>query len=152
QGFVDRAGVSRVNKRPSGIDPVIDPILVPSAGQGNEVLRKRSLHLAVKSFELQAAVDTDINIRLHHRDFEGRLLGGGDGVIVTAKNINGALAHVPWRASVQHLDLVAIEGSRRVADFPVLGALYVRDWVDDAVDGLVVGFHRSKKSAGAADE
>ena len=71
------AGVRDVNEWPTGIDSVVYPISVP-AGRGPDKFLDKTTGRRILGFEFQAAVDTDIYIRLDHGYGRGRLSGLGN--------------------------------------------------------------------------
>src|SRR5271168_1741572 len=74
QSLIDLAGIRAVDEWPARIQSVAHPILVP-AGRGLDKLLNIAGGRSIKSFDFQAAIDTNIDVRLDHRNIRRRLFG-----------------------------------------------------------------------------
>src|ERR1700733_6039307 len=147
QSLIDGAGIRGVDERPARVQSVVDPVLVPSS-RGSDKFLNKARSRAIKGFDFQAAIDTDIDIGLDHGEGGGRLFGFGNIFGITDKDIGFAAA--PGRTSVQHLNRT-FHGVGRVAGFSLFGLLEILDFINDAVDRCARLCYRPQVSATAAD-
>ena len=124
-----------VDEWPAWIDSVVYPKSVP-AGRCPDKFLDKTTGRRILGFDFQAAVDTDVDIRLDHGYGRGWLSGLGDIGRIAYEDVDN-FGRVPGAGSIQHLNSVGGHGCNGVAGFPLFGFLEVVDVVNDAVGGVV---------------